>query len=282
MLSVEKQCELLALNRSTFYYRPCGESEENLHLMKEIDRLYTRHPFYGARRIRVHLPDEFQPVNLKKVRRLMQMMGIEAIYQKPDLSKPDAGHKIYPYLLRNKIIESPNQVWSTDITYIPMKEGFLYLCAVVDWYSRFILSWEISNTITTDFCLVPLKSAFEKWGKPIIFNSDQGSQFTSPLFTQTLLERQIQISMDGKGRALDNVFMERFWKTIKYERIYLHEYVDGKSLYQGLLGFMQLCNYERKHQSLSDLTPSQVYEYNLKPTRNSTRSALKRSTLTHL
>ncbi len=250
--------------------------------MKEIDGLYTRYPFYGARRIRINLPGHCQPVNLKKVRRLMQMMGIGAIYQKPNLSKPNGEHKICPYLLRNKTIESPNQVWSTDITYVPMKDGFLYLCAVVDWYSRFILSWEISNTITTEFCLRPLQTALEKWGKPVIFNTDQGSQFTSPIFTQVLLEKQILISMDGKGRALDNILMERFWRTVKYEHSYLHEYVDGKSLYDGLMGFTQFYNYERKHQSLSDLTPSQVYEQKLKPTRNNTKTAFNPSPLDYL
>lgn len=250
--------------------------------MNQIDILYTKHPFYGARRIQVNLPDEYQRVNLKKVRRLMRIMGIEAIYQKPDLSEPNVEHKIYPYLLRNKVIEKSNQVWSTDITYIPMKTGFLYLCAVVDWYSRFILSWEISNTITADFCLRPLQAALEKWGKPGIFNTDQGSQFTSHVFTEFLLEKQIQISMDGKGRALDNIFIERFWRTIKYEHIYLHEYVDGKSLYDGLVGFMQFYNYERKHQSLSYLTPSQVYQENRKPTENNAKTPLQHSTLNHL
>lgn len=247
------------MSRSSFYYRPCGESEENLLLMKKIDRLHTLYPFYGARRIAVNLPQEHQPVNLKKVRRLMSLMRIEAIYQKPNLSKANSEHRIYPYLLRHKLIESVNQVWSTDITYVPMKHGFLYLCAVVDWHSRFILSWGLSNTLTVDFCLRTLQSAFEKWGKPVIFNSDQGSQFTSPVFTERLLSKEILISMDGKGRALDNVFIERFWRTVKYEHIYLYEYKDGQSLFDGLLSFMQFYNYERKHQSLAYLTPAQVY-----------------------
>jgi putative transposase len=183
--------------------------------MKEIDKLHTQCPFYGARRIRANLPVELQPVNLKRVSRLMHLMQIEAIYQKPNLSLANPAHKIYPYLLRNVLIENINQVWSTDITYIPMKQGFLYLCAVVDWYSRFILSWEISNTLTLDFCKRTLQTAFANWGKPQIFNSDQGSQFTSNEFTNLLLEKEILISMDGKGRALDNIFIERFWRTIK-------------------------------------------------------------------
>ena len=192
----------------------------------------------------------------------MHLMQIEAIYQKPNLSKANSEHKIYPYLLRNKPIEAVNHVWSTDITYVPMKSGFLYLCAVVDWYSRFILSWEVSNTLAVDFCLRALQTAFDNWGSPQIFNTDQGSQFTSPTFTEKLSNKQIQISMDGRGRALDNVFIERFWRTLKYEHIYLHEYADGHSLYEGLLAFIQFYNYERKHQALAYLTPAQVYLLN--------------------
>ena len=250
--------------------------------MKEIDKLNTQYPFYGARRIRANLPAAFQPVNLKKVGRLMRLMQIEAIYQKPNLSLVDAAHKIYPYLLRNTLIENINQVWSTDITYIPMKQGFLYLCAVVDWYSRFILSWEISNTLTLDFCKRTLQTAFVNWGKPQIFNTDQGSQFTSNEFTNLLLEKEVLISMDGKGRALDNVFIERFWRTIKYEHIYLHEYGDGKSLYKGLLSFIQFYNYERKHQSFAYLTPSQVYLERKSMTKNNTNSTNNRTNLKHL
>jgi putative transposase len=205
------------MSRSSYYYQPCGESAENVVLMKAIDKLYTKYPFYGGRRIAVNLPDEFQPINLKKVRRLMNLMNIEAIYPKLNLSIPDLQHKIFPYLLRGAKIERVNQVWSTDITYVPMASGFLYLCAVVDWYSRFILSWEISNTLTTDFCLKALNTALNYNEKPEIFNTDQGSQFTSNDFTQVLLESEILVSMDGKGRALDNIFIERFWRTIKYE-----------------------------------------------------------------
>lgn len=238
--------------------------------MREIDKLYTKYPFYGARRLKVNLPTEYQPVNLKKVRRLMKLMGIEAIYPKPNSSKPDSEHKIYPYLLRGKKIEKVNQVWSTDITYVPMEQGFLYLCAIVDWYSRYILSWEISNTLTTDFCLKALKDALKTGQKPEIFNTDQGSQFTANDFTKTLIEQEILVSMDGKGRALDNIFVERFWRTIKYEDIYLKEYKDGKALFEGLLSYIQFYNNERKHQSLLYLTPNQVFNQQVSVSENST------------
>ena len=269
-MSIEQQCNLLGLSRSSYYYQPCGESAENIVLMKAIDKLYTKYPFYGGRRIAVNLPDEFQPINLKKVRRLMNLMNIEAIYPKPNLSIPDLQHKIFPYLLRGAKIERVNQVWSTDITYVPMASGFLYLCAVVDWYSRFILSWEISNTLTTDFCLKALNNALNYNEKPEIFNTDQGSQFTSNDFTQVLLESEILVSMDGKGRALDNIFIERFWRTIKYEDIYLKEYRDGNELYRGLLKYIQFYNFERKHQSLLNLTPNQVFNERQSITKNST------------
>ena len=276
-MSIEHQCNLLGLSRSSYYYQPCGESAENIVLMKAIDKLYTKYPFYGGRRIAVNLPDEFQPINLKKVRRLMNLMNIEAIYPKPNLSTPDLQHKIFPYLLRGAKIERVNQVWSTDITYVPMASGFLYLCAVVDWYSRFILSWEISNTLTTDFCLKALNTALNYNEKPEIFNTDQGSQFTSNDFTKVLLQSEILVSMDGKGRALDNVFIERFWRTIKYEDIYLKEYRDGNELYRGLLEYIQFYNFERKHQSLLNLTPNQVFNQRQPITKNST---IKQKTIT--
>lgn len=276
-MSIEHQCNLLGLSRSSYYYQPCGESAENIVLMKAIDKLYTKYPFYGGRRIAVNLPDEFQPINLKKVRRLMNLMNIEAIYPKPNLSTPDLQHKIFPYLLRGAKIERVNQVWSTDITYVPMASGFLYLCAVVDWYSRFILSWEISNTLTTDFCLKALNTALNYNEKPEIFNTDQGSQFTSNDFTKVLLESEVLVSMDGKGRALDNIFIERFWRTIKYEDIYLKEYRDGNELYRGLLEYIQFYNFERKHQSLLNLTPNQVFNERQPITKNST---IKQKTIT--
>ena len=257
-------------------------NQHTTSLMKEIDKLSTQYPFYGARRIQANLPAGFQPVNLKRVSRLMHLMQVEAIYQKPNLSSTKAPYKIYPYLLRNLLIKNINHVWSTDITYIPMKQGFLYLCAVVDWYSRFILSWELSNTLTFDFCKKTLQTAFANWGKPQIFNTDQGSQFTSNEFINLLLEKEILISMDGKGRALDNIFIERFWRTIKYEHIYLHEYRDGKSLYEGLLSFIQFYNYGRKHQSLSYLTPSQVYLERKSITKNNANSVINLNPINQL
>lgn len=268
-MSIEKQCELLGLSRSSYYYEPRGESAENLALMRAIDKLYTKCPFYGARRLSVNLPNEFQPINVKKMGRLMKLMGIEAIYPKPNLSIPDVQHKIYPYLLRGKKIERVNHVWSTDITYVPMEQGFFYLCAVVDWYSRYILSWEISNTLTTDFCLRAVNNALQSGQKPEVFNTDQGSQFTSNDYTKILIDKGILVSMDGKGRALDNIFIERFWRTIKYEHIYLKEYKDGKSLFDGLLEYIQFYNYERKHQALLYLTPNQVFNERLPITKNS-------------
>lgn len=269
-MSLEKQCELLGLSRSSYYYQPCGESAENLALMRVIDKLYTKYPFYGARRLVANLPVDYHPISLKRVRRLMKLMGIEAIYPKPNLSRPDSEHKIFPYLLRGKKIEKVNQVWSTDITYVPMEQGFLYLCAIVDWYSRYILSWEISNTLTTDFCLKALNDALKTGQKPDIFNTDQGSQFTSNEFTKTLIEKEILVSMDGKGRALDNIFIERFWRTIKYEHIYLKEYKDGGTLFKGLLSYIQFYNTERKHQSLLYLTPKQVFDGQVPTYKNST------------
>ena len=267
-MSIEKQCELLGLSRSSYYYEPRGESAENLALMRAIDKLYTKCPFYGARRLSVNLPTEFQPINVKKMRRLMKLMGIEAIYPKPNLSIPDVQHKIYPYLLRGKKIERVSHVWSTDITYVPMEQGFFYLCAVVDWYSRYILSWEISNTLTTDFCLKAVNNALKSGQKPEVFNTDHGSQFTSNDYTKILIDKGILVSMDGKGRALDNIFIERFWRTIKYEHIYLKEYKDGKSLFDGLLEYIQFYNYERKHQALLYLTPNQVFNERLPITKN--------------
>lgn len=260
----------MGLSRSSYYYQPCRESDDNLALMREIDKLFTKYPFYGARRLAINLPVDYQPVNVKKIRRLMKLMGIEAIYPKPNLSKSNSEHKIYPYLLRGIKIERVNQVWSTDITYVPMERGFLYLCAIVDWYSRYILSWEISNTLTTDFCLKALNDALKTGIKPEIFNTDQGSQFTANEFTKILIEKEILISMDGKGRALDNIFIERFWRTIKYEDIYLKEYKDGKALFEGLLSYIQFYNNERKHQSLLYLTPNQVFNQQVSVSKDST------------
>ncbi len=257
-LSIGQQCSLLGLARSSYYYRPLGESRENLALMQQIDKLFTDRPEMGVRRMHQELTGSENPLNIKRIRRLMRLMGLEAVYPKPNLSKPAEGHKIYPYLLRGVVIDFPNQVWSTDITYIPMANGFLYLCVIIDWFSRFVLSWRLSNTLLVDFCIEALQEALTRWGKPKIFNSDQGSQFTSTKFLNCLTA-DIQISMDSKGRALDNIFVERLWRTVKYEHIYLHAYKDGLSLQRGLTEYFHFYNYIRKHQSLGYQTPAQWY-----------------------
>jgi putative transposase len=258
-LSIRRQCQLLDLASSSYYYQPVGESAENLILMQRIDQLFTARPELGVRRMQQELNSVNQSVNVKRVRRLMRLMGLEAIYPKPKKFNLPEGHQIYPYLLRGIPIEASNQVWSTDITYVPMASGFLYLCVIMDWYSRFILSWRLSNTLLTDFCVDALKEALSRWGKPLIFNTDQGSQFTSKQFLDLLRDQNIQISMDGKGRALDNIFVERLWRTVKYEHLYLYAYADGLALYRGLKKYFQFYNYDRKHQSLSYQVPAQWY-----------------------
>lgn len=233
--------------------------------MQWMDKIYLAHPYYGVRRIQANLPEEFAGTNIKRVRRLLRLMGILAIYppfNAPKTSNPNSEHEIFPYLLRGLAIERPNQVWSTDFTYVPMKNGFLYLCAVIDWYSRFVLSWTLSNSMTADFCVEALESALGKWGKPEIFNTDQGSQFTSSAFTGVLKSEKIQISMDGKGRAIDNVFIERLWRTVKYEYIYLHAHETGLELYKGLENWFNFYDYERKHQALNYQTPAQIFKTN--------------------
>lgn len=268
-LSIKGQCELLGISKSSFYYPPVPESEENLQLMREIEEIYTAHPFYGARRILMNLQQRHKKINIKRIRRLMRLVGIEAIYPKPHVSKKEEGHEIYPYLLKDVVINELNQVWATDITYIPMKSGFLYLVAIIDLYSRFILSYCLSNSLSEHFCIVCLQTALKNWGKPLIFNTDQGSQFTSKNFTQILKNESVKISMDAKGRALDNIFMERFWRTLKYEYIYLNTFEHGAELEKGLNGFIQFYNYERKHQSLGYLTPAEIYIYKKKlPKKN--------------
>lgn len=257
-ISVQRQCALLDLNRSSYYYQPQTESEENLLLMPLLDEQYMKTPYYGIRRMRWFLQQQGRQVNHKKVKRLLRLMGLEAIYCKPNLSKPNGQHKVYPYLLRGLKIEKVNQVWSTDITYIPMQKGFMYLVAVIDWYSRYVLSWQISNSLEVDFCLDALEKAFQ-YGKPQIFNTDQGSQFTSIAFTDKLSENNIQISMDGRGRALDNIFIERLWRSIKYEYVYLNAPSDGTELWSGLNQYLNNYNYQRPHQSLNYLTPAQVH-----------------------
>ena len=258
-ISVRRQCALAGVARSSWYYQPRGESEENLLYMRLIDEQYLKTPFYGSPRMCWVLRQKGYNVNEKRVSRLMKVMGLQAIYPKKNLSKAAPGHKIYPYLLRGLKIDCPNQVWSTDITYIRMLRGFLYLCAVIDWHSRAVLSWRLSNTMDVDFCIETLEDALESGIKPEIFNTDQGSQFTSPKFTQILLDHKVQISMDGRGRALDNVFIERLWRDVKYEHVFLHEYENGADLYKGLEAYFHFRNKERPHEALGYKTPWDVY-----------------------
>jgi putative transposase len=248
-----RQCELLGLARSTRYYRPVGESAANLALMRRVDEQYLRCPFYGSRKLAIVLG-----VNRKRVQRLMRVMGIEAIYPKRRTTWPGAGHKIYPYLLRNVAVTRPDQVWASDITYVPLRHGFLYLVAVMDWYSRYVLSWRLSNTLTGSFCLEALDEALSL-ATPEIFNSDQGSQFTATAFTSKLESHGVAISMDGRGRAIDNVFVERLWRSVKYEEVYLKDYADGWDAEASLAAYFRFYNEERIHQSLGYRTPADVY-----------------------
>lgn len=258
-LSITRQCSLLGLNRSTYYYEAIGESEENLRLMRLIEEQHLKHPYYGSPRMSLLLSElEGNSINEKRVARLMRLMRIRSVLPKPNLSKPALGHQIYPYLLRGLSVERSNQVWSTDITYIPMKRGFLYLCAVIDWYSRYVLSWELSNNMERWFCIEVLEKALER-GSPEIFNTDQGSQFTSDDFTNILKNKGIRISMDGKGRALDNVFAERLWWSVKYEDVYLKAYDNGADLWKGLERYFQFYNHERPHQALDYQVPAKVF-----------------------
>ena len=258
VLSVSRQCELLGLSRSSYYYEPATETPENLALMALIDQEYMAHPFQGSRRLTIWLRSEGHEVNRKRVQRLMRLMGLEAVYPKPRLSVRGAGHKVYPYLLRGVTIERVNQVWSTDITYIPLAQGFMYLTAVMDWHSRYVLSWRLSNTLDVDFCLDALEEALSR-GCPEVFNTDQGVQFTSPLYTSRLEEAGARVSMDGRGRWLDNVFVERLWRTVKYEEIYLWRHETVPALQSGLERYFGYYNGARPHQSLENRTPAEVY-----------------------
>ena len=258
MLSVSQQCELLDLSRSSYYYEPATESAANLALLALLDREYTAHPFRGSRGMTAWLRREGHAVNRQRVQRLLRLMGLEAVYPKPRLSVGGAGHKVYPYLLRNVAIERANQVWSTDITYIPMPNGFMYLTAVIDWYSRYVLSWRLSNTLDGEFCLEALDEALRR-GCPEVFNTDQGVQFTSASFTGRLEAAGAKVSMDGKGRCLDNVFVERLWRTVKYEYVYLWRPEAVPALAAGLTTYFGYYNQERSHQSLEDRTPAEVY-----------------------
>jgi len=257
-LSVRRQCQLLGLSRSSLYYEAVPETEQNLCLMRIIDELYLEHPYYGSRRMTAVLQQRGHEINRKRVQRLMRMMGLEAIYPKPRLTV-GSGHRVFPYLLRNVPILRVNQVWSADITYVPLAQGFLYLVAVIDWHSRAVLSWQLSNTLDGEFCLEALEQALGSRQKPEIFNTDQGVQFTSQDFTGRLEQSGVAISMDGRGRALDNVFVERLWRSVKYEDVYLKAYASGTELRQGLTRYFQFYNRERPHQSLDYQTPWSVY-----------------------
>jgi len=257
-ISIRRQCELIGLNRSSLYMKPAGESPLNLHLMRLIDEQYLKTPFYGYPRMTAQLRQAGYEVNPKRVARLMQKMGLKALFPRRKTTIVAPGHQIYPYLLRGMAITHNNQVWSTDITYVPMKTGFMYLVAIIDWYSRYILTWRLSNTLDGDFCLAALQRALAS-GQPEIFNTDQGSQFTAQAFTQPLLAAHIRISMDGRGRALDNIFIERFWRTIKYEDIYLKDYDTVRTLEMGLTEYFQFYNHERLHQSLGYRPPAEIY-----------------------
>lgn len=258
-MSIRRQCELAGVGRSGLYYEPIGENELNLELMRKIDEQYLVTPFYGSRKMMLHLIGEGHEVNRKRVQRLMRLMGIAAIYPKPRLSQKDHEHEVYPYLLRNVAIVRPDQVWSTDITYIPMAHGFLYLVAIIDWFSRYVLSWRLSNTLDTLFCIDALEEALSGSRRPEVFNSDQGSQFTSTAFTGRLKANSITISMDGRGRFLDNIFVERLWRSVKYEEVYLHAYENGREAHDRLGWYFPFYNTERFHQALDYRTPSEVY-----------------------
>lgn len=261
-LSVARQCELLGLSRASWYYQPAGESVENLALMRLLDEQYMRTPFYGIRRMTAWLQQQGYAVNHKRVGRLLRVMGLEAVYAKPRLSLPATGvaapRMRYPYLLRHLPIARVNQVWSTDITYVRMPRGFLYLAAILDWHSRYVLAWEVSNTLDTTFCLAALDRALAQ-GTPEIFNSDQGVQFTSAAFTGRLAHAGIRISWDGRGRALDNIFVERLWRSVKYEEVYLHDYETVPEAVGGLARYFRFYNEERLHQALDYQTPAQVF-----------------------
>jgi len=275
VLSVRKQCRILDLSRSGYYYKPVPQSEYNLSLMKQIDEIYTESPEYGSRKIRdiLRRNNQDNKINRKRVQRLMRLMGIEAIYPKRNLSRPGKGseHKIYPYLLRHLDINKPDQIWCTDITYIRLKHGFVYLAAIMDWYSRKILSWELSTTMDSGFCVSVLERAIRIHGIPEIFNSDQGSQFTGKTFRDKLEDNGIIISMDGKGRALDNIVIERFWRTLKYGEIFLQDYENPIEAAQGISRYIDKYNSRRPHDSLGKRTPDEVYYANSNNGLNQTK-----------
>lgn len=260
LLSVSAQCSLFGISRGYYYYKPVELSETDLDLLKKLDELYTEDPTRGTRRMRGALRKRYRlKIGRDRIKNFMEMLGIAALYPKKNLSSPNGAHKKYPYLLRGVTVNRVNQVWSIDITYIRLKRGFVYLVAIIDWYSRYVLSWKLSTTLDRQFCIETLNEAIATYGTPEIFNSDQGSQFTSDEFTQILKDNEIKISMDGKGRALDNVFVERLWRTVKYEDVYLKEYRTVRDCHHGLTDFFKRYNCAREHQSLDYNYPEEIY-----------------------
>jgi len=258
-LSIARQCELVSISRSGFYYRPADETPLNLALMRLIDAQFLETPWYGSRQMARHLRREGYTVGRKRVRRLMAKMGLSTIYQRPRTTVPHPEHRVYPYLLRDLVIDRPNQVWCADVTYIPMRRGFLYLVAIMDWATRKVLSWRVSNTMDVEFCLDALEEALARFGKPEIFNTDQGSQFTSLRFTGLLQDAGVRISMDGRGRWMDNVFIERLWRSLKYECVYLYAFETGSELRAGLSRWIDYYNVRRPHSTLAGRTPDEAY-----------------------
>lgn len=258
-LSLSRQCRLLSISRSSFYYTPGGESPENLVLMRRIDEMFLRYPFFGSRQMVRQLRRDGVRAGRHRVRRLMRLMGLEAIYQAPKTSAPHPAHRIYPYLLRNVAVDRPDHVWCADITYIPVRRGFLYLVAIMDWATRHVLAWRLSNTMDARFCIEALNEALAEYGKPEIFNTDQGSQFTSLDFTGVLKDANVAISMDGRGRCMDNIFIERLWRSLKYEAVYLHEMTDGFAAERVIGEWIAFYNTERPHSVLDGATPAEAY-----------------------
>ena len=258
-LSLSRQCRLLSISRSSFYYTPRGESPENLVLMRRIDEMFLRYPFFGSRQIVRQLRRDGIHAGRHRVRRLMRLMGLEAIYQAPKTSAPHPAHRIYPYLLRNVAVDRSDHVWCADITYIPVRRGFLYLVAIMDWATRHVLAWRLSNTMDARFCIEALNEALAEYGKPEIFNTDQGSQFTSLDFTGVLKDANVAISMDGRGRCMDNIFIERLWRSLKYEAVYLHEMTDGFVAERVIGEWIAFYNTERPHSALDGATPAEAY-----------------------
>jgi putative transposase len=262
-LSIGRQCALLGLPRASYYHRPAPESARNLRLLRVIDETYLAHPFFGSRQMTRWLRRQGHPVNRKRVWRLMRLLRLEAIYPKPNLSRRNAAHRVYPYLLRKLVVARPNQVWAMDITYVPIQGGYIYLCAVLDWHSRCVLAWALSNTLDATFCVAAVRQALARHGAPEIFNTDQGCQFTSAEFTRPLLAHAIKLSMDGQGRCLDNVFVERLWRSVKYEEVYLKSYASLVDAETQLTKYFRFYNERRPHSAFGHATPGEVYRGNL-------------------